>query len=405
MIKFYWKLFAIPGATKFSIAALMGRLPAGMMGLAIILPISLFTGCYATAGIVAAATMVGMAFGSPFSGHLGDRYGQCRLLSIYAVCNLLGTLALILSMMSDAPLLIMCAAGVISGASRISTGTMARTRWVHVIQAFDLIQQEKMLQSAYAFESIVDELVFISAPLLVTLLCTLVHPLVGLAACLVLYVCGAISLALQRSTEPTINSTHEKHASALIIPGLWVIFITTLFIGISAGALEVSVVAHAANLSSRTLTGFFMAVLSFASMIAGFWYGACTFNLSPPSLWIRCRGLVVLALVPFALAINLVSLVLALFFAGLLIAPTSIAGQILIKQVLPAESLNEGLSLVVTAMISGMAIGSWVCGILIDKFGVHDASAFPAVAVLAAFLITITYRSILGAKIRKSPDT
>ena len=392
----YKKLFTIPGAAKFSAAAFIGRLPAGMIGLAIILPISKLMGSYMIAGLVAASTMIGMALFAPISGKLVDRYGQCRILFIFAVLNLAGTLALIGCIQLDAPLLLLCIAGIITGASRLSTGTMARTRWAFVTRTLEPKQHEKALQTAYAFESIIDEVVFISAPILVTLLCTTIHPLAGLAACLISYMIGALTLTIQRNTQPPAHSSHDKQPFALRVSGLRIIFVATLFIGISAGAVEVIVVARAYNLGSRSLTGLLMATFAFASMLAGFWYGERTFKLPAHTLWIRCLGWLVLALLPFAFATNLVMLVPAMFLAGLLIAPTSIAGQLLIKKTLPNKLLNEGMSLIVTAMILGMAAGSWLSGLLIDKFGPLHTGAFPAVAVLIAFAIVITRHSKLN---------
>lgn len=385
----YWKLFAIPGAAGFSAAAFLGRLPAGMIGLAIILPISKLMGSYTLAGVVSASTMAGMALCAPLSGRLVDRVGQSRPLLIFAVLNFIGTSALIACVQFGAPLETLCIAGAITGASRLSTGTIARTRWAYVTRVLDSAQRVKTLRAAYAFESIVDEGVFICAPILATLLCTAIHPLAGLVCCLVSYGVGAVTLAVQSSTEPAIEAVDERQSSALTVPGLRVIFAAILCIGLSAGAIEVIVVAVADDAGSRPLAGLLMATLAFSSMLAGFWYGARLFRPSAHILWIRCLGLLVLALVPFAFATNPAALALALFVAGLAIAPTSIAGQLLTERMLPARLLNEGMSIVVTAMILGMAAGSWLSGILIDMFGAHRAGALPAMATLAALVIAI----------------
>ncbi len=111
------------------------------------------------------------------------------------------------------------------------------------------------------------------------------------------------------------------------------------------------VVARADELGFRSLVGILLATLSISSMMSGFWYGARSFKLTPPALWIRCMGLLFLALLPFAIAPNLSLLTLALFIAGLAIAPTAISGQVLTEQMLPLAIMNEGMSLVVTAMI------------------------------------------------------
>lgn len=138
-----------------------------------------------------ASTMAGMALCAPFSGRLVDRYGQGRILLVFAALNFIGTSALIACIQLGAPLEALCIAGAITGLSRLSTGTMARTRWAYITRALDLERRTKTLQAAYAFESIVDELVFICAPILATVLSTAVHPLAGLVSCLLSYVVGA----------------------------------------------------------------------------------------------------------------------------------------------------------------------------------------------------------------------
>jgi hypothetical protein len=389
----YRKLWTIPGAAGFSAAAFLGRLPAGMIGLTIILPISQLTGSYTVAGTVAASTMLGMALCAPFSGRLLDRYGQSQILLIFAVLNFISTFALIACIQFGLPIVMLCVAGAVTGASRLSTGTIARIRWAYVIQRFDTNGRDSSLKAAYAFEAILDEVVFVFAPILGTFLCTAVHPLAGLICCLVSYSSGAVALAVQHSTQPAVEFLYEKQVSAFTVSGLQVIFAAILFIGISAGAIEVIVVARMDDLGSRSLTGFLMAALALSSMMGGFFYGTRMFKLPAHLLWIRCLGLLGLVLIPFFFASNLIALTLTLLIAGILIAPTAIAGQVLTEQVLPVRLLSEGMNIGVTAMIVGMAMGGGISGILIDKVGIHSAGALPSMAAFIAFSIVFAYRS------------
>lgn len=383
----YRKLFTIPGAAAFCTAALIGRLTSGMIGLALILPLSQLTGSYTMAGAVTASTMLGMALAAPFSGRLVDRFGQNRMLLIFAFLNLIWTSILIFCAQNNSSVLTLCLVGSMTGASRLSTGTMARTRWAYVIQTLAPGPRSHALQSAYAFESIIDEVVFISAPILVTWLCTSIHPLAGLVCCGISFVIGAVALALQHRTQPMIEERSQKQSPAMSILGIRIIFAAVLCIGISAGALEVIVVARADALGGLSITGLLLATLSISSMISGFWYGGRSFKLTAPILWLRCMGLLFLALLPFALAPNLSILALALLIAGLAIAPTAISGQVLTERILPISILNEGMSLVVTAMILGMAFGSWLSGLMIDKLGMYLPAMLPAIAVLTALVI------------------
>lgn len=386
----YSKLFVIPGAIGFSAAAFLGRLPAGMLSLAIILSISKLTGSYTEAGSVAAAALIGMAICAPFSGRLVDHYGQNQILFISSLFNLAGTLALILCIQLSAPLILLWIVGALTGASRIPTGTLARTRWTYVISKLPPDQRSNRLQSAYAFEAIVDEIVFISGPILTVFLCTHIHPLAGIAGCMLFYLIGTLTLAIQRKTQPPPNAMQQKKLSAFVLPQLQVIFAATLFIGISAGAVEVVVVARADNLGLRSFAGILMAILAFSSMLSGFWYGARIFKLSAYALWLRCISFLILALIPFIFATPVIALAFALFIAGLAIAPTSVASQTFAQHILPPELLNEGMNIIVTGIILGMALGGWIAGALIDKFGVFFSGVLPALSVLTAFLIVKT---------------
>ena len=62
------------------------------------------------------------------------------------------------------------------GAAMPQIGSCVRARWSH------LVADKAQLQTAFAFEAVVDEAVFIVGPALVTVLATTVHPLAGLGA-------------------------------------------------------------------------------------------------------------------------------------------------------------------------------------------------------------------------------
>jgi predicted MFS family arabinose efflux permease len=132
-------------------------------------------------------------------------------------------------------------------------------------------------------------------------------------------------------------------------------------------------------------------------MLSGFWYGARRFAIESSLLWIRCILLLVLALMPFMFADNLTTMAIALVIAGLAIAPTSISGQVLTEQTLPTAKMNEGMSIIVTAMILGMAIGSWLAGLLIDKLGTNFTGIMPFLAVcLALFIANIGFAGFVS---------
>ena len=74
-----------------------------------------------------------------------------------------------------------------------------RARWTHRLRGTAL------LNTAFAWEAVVDEVVFIVGPVLATFLATSIHPALGLATGAVCGLIGSLALAAQRGTEPPVE--------------------------------------------------------------------------------------------------------------------------------------------------------------------------------------------------------
>ena len=81
---------------------------------------------------------------------------------------------------------------------------------------------------------------------------------------------------------------------------------------------------------------------------------------------------------------------MALFLAGLCIAPTMITTMSLIEQHVPRAQLTEGMTWISTGLAVGVALGSAVAGWVIDTAGARAGYGVPvaagAVAVAVGFL-------------------
>ena len=84
-----------------------------------------------------------------------------------------------------------------------SLGSMVRARWSA------LLDGTPALDSAFALESVVDEMIFVVGPALVTVLATALPP-AGVLLCMVLSVAGTLLFAAQRQTEPPIRPAEER---------------------------------------------------------------------------------------------------------------------------------------------------------------------------------------------------
>src|SRR3954468_2060243 len=166
MLATYRRVYAHPGALAFSATALVARLPISMMTLGIVLLVSAVSGSYGLAGQVSAAYIVGNAAFAIPHGRLADRFGQGKVLYVDAVAFALATVLMIVAIVEDWPLPWPHLLAALAGAAIPQIGTMVRARWAHLLP----VAGER--HTAFAVESVADEVVFVTGPAVVTFLAT-----------------------------------------------------------------------------------------------------------------------------------------------------------------------------------------------------------------------------------------
>lgn len=377
MLTPYRRVLAVPGALTFSLSGLVARLPISMVSLGIVLLVSDRTGSYALAGGVAAAYLVGNAVFAVVQGRLADRLGQSRVLPrtilVFAGALVMMMAAVELSWPAPVPHVF----AVVAGASLPQIGSCIRARWSHNVP------DKAQLQTAFAFEAVVDEAVFLLGPILVTLLATTLHPLAGLGTALVSGLLGTLALAAQRSTEPPAHGRvdHKSTRDPMGWHVLGPLVVTGFMLGVVFGGVEVATVAFAEELGAKAASGPLLAVFALGSLLAGFVTGTIRWNASNATRF-RWGSLALAAsLVPLPLVDGLTGMAAVLFLAGFTISPTLIASVAWIEETVPARRLTEGISIISTGMYAGLAPGAAAVGAVIDSSG---ASASYWVAVAAA---------------------
>src|SRR6516165_10351500 len=194
----YADIFQIPGAWRFSVAGVIGRMPMSMFGLGTVLLISAATGKYGVAGAVAAAGALGYALSAPQIARLVDSRGQRRVLLPLLTVFTVATAALIVVVELQAPTWSFFVFGAIAGSTMPSLGTLVRARWSV------LLAGSPRLHTAFSFESVADELCFVVGPAAVTLLATEVFPAAGVGVAVLLCLGGTLWFAAERRTEPVV---------------------------------------------------------------------------------------------------------------------------------------------------------------------------------------------------------
>jgi MFS family permease len=382
----FTEVLSRPGALRMSAAGVIGRMPMSMFGLGTLLLIASFTGRYGLAGLVAAAGSVGYAVCAPQAARLADRFGQARVLRPQAAFFAATTIVLIGCAQWRAPIWALLLSGGLAGASMPTLGSMVRARWSM------LLGDSPLLHSAFSLESVADELIFVIGPALVTVLATEVYPASGVAVAMTACVIGTLLLAAQRATEPPPSRTAPSRSQAapspsraasvgrirLPAPGLATLAPVYFFLGAMFATIDLSTVDFAQQHGHKPLAGFVLGCYAAGSAVGGIWYGSRTWRAPVQRRFAITLCLVVAGTATFWAMPDLAVLAVVIFFCGLAISPTLIAGVSLIDQQAAAGRRTEGLTWLTSAISLGVATGSGVAGHLVDLGGARWGYWFAA---------------------------
>ncbi|MEU9168492.1 MFS transporter [Streptomyces sp. NPDC048420] len=377
----YRALFAAPGSKGFSAAGFVGRMPLSMMGIGVVTMISQLTGRYGLAGSLSATIALAAAAVGPQISRLVDQHGQRRVLRPATLVALAASAGLLLAAHFGWPdwTLFVCAVGI--GAVP-SLGAMIRARWAA------LYRDTPQLHTAYSFESVIDEVCFIFGPIISIGLSTAWFPEAGplLAACFLAI--GVFWLTAQRATEPAPHPrTDHSRGSALRSAGLQVLVATFVATGAIFGAVDVVTVAFADEQGHKGAASLVLALYAAGSCVAGLVFGLLRFTGAPEPRWLLGICAMAVSMIPLLLVGNLPFLAVALFVAGLSIAPTMITTMSLIEQHVPRAQLTEGMTWISTGLAVGVALGSSIAGWVIDAAGARAGYGVPAVSGAVAVAV------------------
>ncbi|WP_412126226.1 MFS transporter [Streptomyces subrutilus] len=367
----YRRLFALPGTRAFTAGNLLARLPMGMFGISAVMMIAGQRGSYALAGAVTATGVAATALVAPWTARLVDRYGQARIAVPAAAIAVLGSLSLVACVRSGAPAWTLFASYAAT-ATTPNTGGMSRARWTHLLRGSPAAHH-----TAMSFEQAADELCFMLGPVLAALLCTAVFPEAGTLTAAVLLLTGILVFASQRATEPPPSAVPPR-GSRSPLRALGPLLLLFLALGAVFGSMEVTSIAHLDAYGLGAASGPVLALQAAGACAAGLVYG----TLRPRGLPLCLSAMAACMALPWAAAAtgSLAALAGALLLAGMATAPTMVTAMSRVHALTPGGRLNEGMTLAVTAIMTGIAAGSATAGLAVDHLGTTTAYLLPAAA-------------------------
>jgi len=384
MLTSYRRVLSEPGTLRFSATGLVARLPISMVGLGIVLLVSGATGSYGLAGAVSAAYMIANAGLAIVQGRLLDSLGQARVLVTASLVFAAAMVLLVWSVEAGWPTGASYACAAAAGGALPQIGSSVRARWSHALD------DTNDVQTAYAIEAVVDEAVFMLGPVVVSVLATVWDPVAGIAVAVVACVAGTLVFCAQRATEPPPHPHRRSTGRRTPMPWATVapLAVVSAALGILFGGAEVTTVAFAREHGQKAWAGGLLALWALGSLLPGLLAGAVTWR-SGPTVRVRWGAFgMFCAMVPLHFVGTVPLMGLVLLLGGFAIAPTLIATLSLTESTVPSGRLTEGMAIMQTGLVAGVAPGATLAGVVVDAHGASAAylvcAAAGAVAALAA---------------------
>ncbi len=391
MLSTYREVLRLPGALAFSSSGLIARLPMAIVGLGILLFTSGITGSYGLAGVMSAAFSLSAAAGMIISSRLVDRLGQHKVLGWLIAGESLGLALFVISMELAWPLVISAIIVVGAGACSPAIGPAVRARWTFVISRVESASSPK-LRTAFALESIFEEIIFTVGPLITAWLAISLALPAPIILAIVIGVAGTLVLVRQRSTEPTPAPLHQSkipHVPAFRRPGVLLMILSAIATGAIFGSFEVAIVAFTAEQGAPEASGLLLAMWALTSMFGGLWFGSRHFRLPLSRQLVVITGSLTVALAITPFLNSLTTLTLATVISGALVAPLLITIFSLAERLVPNAQLTEGLTFINSGLTVGFSLGVAAGGYLIDVSGARLGFALGNGGAAAAFLVAV----------------
>ncbi|MDR2998273.1 MAG: MFS transporter [Microbacterium sp.] len=373
----YRDLLRTPGVARMIAAQLVARFPNGMMSLAILMHVEQQTGSYGEAGLVLAATSVGQAIAGPVTSRWMGAWGMRRVLSLtLAVCvlSVLGLALLPLNLPGYMAL------GMVAGLSTPPVQSAVRTIYPKLVNS-------SQLTPLFSLDASLQEIIWIVAPVVITLVSTGIGTVQGLLLVATILVGGGAWFILSPEVG-RVRIPRSRRAFGRVVlkpPVLLATVIGFLLIG-ACSAVEVGVVSTFGH--GGLEAGLVLAVFSVGSLVGGLGLGHI-----PIGPWAMARRLTIVAvgLVLTMVSLNVFWLGGTLFAAGIGIAPALAVLFAITTASVKFSETAEAFGWAGTGQLIGAAAGSAVAGFLIDHGGPQGAYLAAALFAIAGVIVAVVF--------------
>ncbi len=370
----YRSVLRVPHASRLLIGTLIGRLPSGMAPLAIVLVGTHTVGLRAGSAL-AALYLLANAVGGPLLGRLVDRQGQTRVLTASAAAAAAG---LLLLTAGGSSWWVALAAVTLAGLAKPPLDASLRALWG------PLMPDREHERVAVALDAALQELIYITGPLLVASLAYMLSARWALLATAALGLTGTLLVVTALPSRSwTATPRRADWLGPLRSHSLRVLYLAMLFVGIPMGVLTPLAVTFADRLHHAGLSGALPASVSAGALVGGLLYGARSLPGSTSVHLVVLSAGFATGWIPLLAAANASLAVAACLIPGLFMAPLLSAAYFLTIRLAPAGTVTEASALLVAALDIGCAMGSAASGLFFAQ-ALLPAGGAAALVVLCA---------------------
>ncbi len=364
---------------------MLGRLPMGIAGLAILLYVQSGTHSFVAAGVVSALYVLGLAAIAPLVGRLIDRFGPRPLLLASALIYPAALIALVALVEFGA------AAGWVAIAALIA-GSMLPPVTICMRALFPrVLNNAELLQTAYSLDSILIESIFVAGPALIALFVAAdwrAGAVLFAAACAL---CGSLLFmrtpAIRAWAQPAaragasmLGPLHNRHLLAL--------FAATALYSIAFGLLEVAVTALATAQERPAMAGVILALASVGSGLGALVFGSRSWALSIQRQYLLAQYAMAAGMFLLAPITNLYWLAVLSVLACSPMAPVLATQSVLVARLTPPAMLAESFTWASTSLLAGVSSGIAIAGWIVESYAPYWALIAGGASTLAAALLS-----------------
>ncbi|QPP05183.1 MFS transporter [Streptomyces bathyalis] len=375
---------------RLLIGTLVGRMPCGMVPLAILLLVQDRQAPLALGGVLCAVYGLAYALSQPLLGRMVDRRGQTRVITTVTTISTTALLALPLTDPARQPLQ-MTALVLIAGLCTPPLEAGLRTLWPSVLP--DPVPRH----TALTLDTSTQGLVYILGPPLTATLHAAAGPQLTLTATAALGAIGALLVLTatpSRSWRPAPRRTDP--AGPLRSPGLRTLFTALAGAGTAIGALNVLAVGAAERHDASWLAGTLPAALPAGTLLGGLLYACRTWPGSTPAHLAAGAAGFAIGWWPLLADPGPTAAVLLVAVPGVFLAPLLTSSFHAVHTLAPPGTTTEASAWLIAAIGIGQAAGTALAGLTTNS-GPLAIAALPAAGAAAAFALLRTGRRLLTA--------